>query len=133
MARPYGFTEREGEMHARCVNWGAAMGGYIVNLDLKRASEKQREPNGPDADLIEDVMILMKAKREAQYWLFRYLYLGLGKSAQEAANSFKKTEWWIRREQKDGLGWLLRHVKTEEEWLKSTKQSTIKPATVENK
>ncbi len=108
-------------MHARCINWGAEMGGYIVNLDLRRASPKQRDPDGPDALLIEDAMIRMKSEEKDSYWLFRYLYLGLGKSVQEAANSFEKSEWWIRRQHKDGLGWLLRNVKTERELLQSTK------------
>ena len=105
-------------MHGRCLNWGLAMSGHVTNLDLRRAGGEAREGDGPDADLIEDAMVKMMWSKHVHYWLFRYLYLG-GRSTAEAAGYFEKSERWVRSRRLEGLDYLLRHVKTEEEFLQT--------------
>jgi len=118
MARPREFSERQGVMHGRCINWGLAMAGHVTNLDLRCSSGETREPDGLDAELIEAGIIQMRTGKHLHYWLFRYLYLG-GRSNVEASINFKKTEEWVRARHREGLDFLIRHVKTEHKSLKS--------------
>ncbi len=117
MVRPREFGDEQERMHARCLNWGQAMAGHVVNLDLRRAGGDGREADGPDADLIEDAIVnRMRLEKKQLYWLFRYLYLG-GRSNVEAAGYFRKSESWVRKRHREGLDYLIKNVKTEQELL----------------
>ncbi len=114
MARPHEFTPKEREMHGRCLNWGRAMSGHVVNLDLRVSSGEGQEPNTVDAEMIEIGIIRMRGEKHLHYWLVRYIYLGR-RSTIEASNFFKKSEWWVRTRQREALAYLLR--KTEDKVL----------------
>ncbi len=121
MARPYEFTDKEEWMHGRCLNWGLVMAGHVTNLDLRVVTPRKVPMDEIDAALIEEAITgEMRWRKHLHYRLFRYLYLG-GNGIPATANLFRKTEWWIRTRQREGLDFLIRHAKTGKIVLQSTK------------
>ena len=84
------------------------MSGGITG-DLKERGPGLVEYDHPDAKLIELGMLKMQVEKLMLYKLFCYLYLGADRGLPAAANTFKKSEWWVRKRHREGLGFLMRH------------------------
>lgn len=82
------------------------LGGYALS---RREIVPGGEPlDALDADVVEIAMCQLRRDRRALYRLMKTLYLSRRGTA-EIAVLWRKTEYWVRRRQRDGLEYLLRN------------------------